>query len=344
MSMLLPPFELHEPTTVTEAVRLKAEHPQSDWVAGGTDLLPNYKWGLNAKPHVISLARVEELRALSPRRIGAMVRLIDLQRDGAMIEKVPVLPATAGLVASHLLRGMGTIGGNLLLDNRCFFYNQSYNWRHSIDFCLKADGDRCHVVPQKTTCYATFSADLPAPLIALGAEFELVSAKGSRRVPAADFYTGDGIERHVLKPDEMLAWAHLPEDAPAWRAAYQKMRTRDAWDFPELGIAAAVRFEEDKIAGLRLVANALETVPKVLDGLGEDLIGKDLTDETIRALAKEVEANVRPVRNTSLLPSYRKKMVRVYTERVLKQVRDGTPPRRFDFGHDGRNGPQGPPG
>lgn len=334
MSMLLPPFELHEPTTVKEAVGLKKEHPESDFVAGGTDLLPNYKWGLNAKPHVISLARIEELTTISPTELGAMARLVDVARDDALNEKVPVLPRTAKLVASALLRNSGTVGGNVMLDNRCFFFNQTYQWRRSIDFCLKADGDRCHVVPQKETCYATFSADLPGPLIALDASYELVSPNGTRTVKAREFYQGDGIERHVRKPDELLTRVTLPKDASTWTAAYQKLRTRDSWDFPELGIAAAVRFDGPKVDGFRLVANALEMTPKVLDEVGDDIVGGELTDEAIQRIATQVEDHVRPVRNTSLLPSYRKKMSRVYTERVLREIRDGTPPKRR-FGRNG---------
>ncbi len=328
MSMLLPPFELHEPSTIEEAVEARRRHPESDWVAGGTDLLPNYKWMLNTKPHVISLHRVEELRRVSPTRLGALATLRQISEDAALWSTVPVVPHTAALIASPLIRQSGTLGGNLLLENRCSFFNQSHVWRESIDFCLKADGKACHVVPQESKCYATFSADLPAPLIALGAEFELASPKGTRRVPAANFYHNDGIDRHGRRPDELLTFVHLPTSASGLSASYHKLRLRDSWDFPELGIAVALRLRDGRLEEFHLVANALEMAPKVLDHLGEQNIGKALTDRAIDDIATGVEQNVRPVKNTSLSPSYRKKMSRVFARRAILEAREGGTRRR----------------
>lgn len=323
MSMLLPPFELHEPRTIAEAVRMRTDFPQSDVLAGGTDLLPNYKWLLNAKPHVISLHGVEELRSLAPDRIGALVTLSELALHPAVRREHPVLGETAALIASPLIRNSGTVGGNLLLDNRCFFYNQSHVWRESINFCLKASGTACHVVPQEKLCYATFSADLPGPLIALGAEYELASSRGTRRVPARDFYLNDGIRRHDKEPDEILTFVHIPKSAKGLSAAYEKLRQRDSWDFPELGIACALRLERGVLREFHLVANALEMAPKVLDELGQPHLGKDFTDEAIQAIAARVEQSVRPVKNTSLSPSYRKRMSRVFATRALQRARNG---------------------
>jgi 4-hydroxybenzoyl-CoA reductase subunit beta len=317
MSMLLPPFHLHEPRTVAEAVRLKAEHPESDWVAGGTDLLPNYKWMLNTRPHVISLHKVDELRQADARRLGAVATLTRLSEDAQLWQALPVVAYTAGLIASPLIRNSGTLGGNLLLENRCFFFNQSYPWREGINFCLKASGTACHVVPQETKCYSTFSADLPAPLIALGAEFELASAGGTRRIPASRFYKNDGIDRHDKRPDELLTFVHLPQDATAFRASYQKLRQRDSWDFPELGVAVALKLEGDILTEFHLVANALECAPVVLDHLGDGYLDGPLTDEAVDKIAAQVEANVRPVKNTNLSPSYRKKMARVSAGRAI---------------------------
>jgi 4-hydroxybenzoyl-CoA reductase subunit beta len=321
MSMLLPAFQLHEPSTLREAVEVRAKHPESDFIAGGTDLLPNYKWQLNTRAHVISLHRIAELRTISPTRIGALATLNEIQQDAALRQKIPVIAHAAGLIASPLIRNSGTLGGNLMLENRCFFFNQSHPWRESIDFCLKASGTKCHVVPQESKCYATFSADLPAPLIALGAEFELAGPTGNRRVPAATFYKNDGIDRHAKRPDEILAFVHLPSEASQWRASYQKLRQRESWDFPELGIAAALRFAGKDLTGFRLVANALECAPKVLDQLGQSHLGRPLTDAAIDQIADQVEQNVRPVKNTNLSPSYRKRMSRVFAKRALLEAR-----------------------
>lgn len=321
MSMLLPPFELHEPTSVKAAVELKARYPDSDFVAGGTDLLPNYKWGLNTRKHVISLARIDEMRELSTTRLGALVTLTQIEKSGLLASSLPILPETARQIATPLLRNSATLGGNLMLENRCFFFNQTYLWRKSIDFCLKADGDQCHVVPQKEKCYATFSADMPAALMALGATMDLASARGVRTVGFAGVYNGpDGIHRMSKEPDEMVVGVTLPQDATQWRATYKKLRLRDSFDFPELGIAAAVRFQGGNVQGFRLVANALENVPVVLDDLGATLLGNPLGEESIVKIAKEAEQRVRPVKNTNLPPSYRKAMTRVYVERALREL------------------------
>lgn len=335
MSLLMPPFELHHPTSVKEAIQLKAEMPDADFVAGGTDLLPNYKWGLNVKRDVISLARVAELRELDAQRIGALVTLTQIEKSSLLGEKLPVLPATARQIATPLLRNAGTLGGNLMLENRCFFFNQTFFWRESKGFCKKADGDACLVVPQKEKCYATFSADMPAALIALGGSIDLAGARGERKVPLAAFYDcdaahaasrsgsprPDGIHRNQKRPDEMVTGVDLPKDASAWRATYKKLRLRDSFDFPELGVAAAIRWDGQNVGGFRLVANALETTPVVLDELGAGLVGKPLTDEAIARVAKDAEAAVRPVKNTYLPPSYRKAMTRVYVERALRELR-----------------------
>lgn len=343
MSMLLPRFELHEPETIEEAVALSKEfNGSSDWLAGGTDLLPNYKWGLNSKPHVISLHKIAALREATATRIGAFTRLVELERSHELKTKLPVIPATAALVASPLIRRSATVGGNLLLDNRCFYFNQSFHWRESKGFCLKADPEvplgrraldgetvasglpvttatKCLVVPNPTKCYATFSADLPAPLIAMDAEYELAGPEGVRRVPAVDFYTGDGIERNVKKPGELLTFVHIPEAAQGMRSAYEKLRLRDSWDFPELGVAASIRVADDgKLEAFKLVANALEMVPVVLDDLGASAIGSVLDDAGIKEIAKAAEGRVRPVRNTFYPPAYRKRMTRVFVERVLR--------------------------
>ena len=320
--MLLPPFELHEPRTVEEAARLKRELPDSDFVAGGTDLLPNYKWGLNARRHVISLARIPEMRELTAERIGALVTLSQIEKSGTLAQKLPVLPETARQIATPLIRNSGTLGGNLMLENRCYFFNQTFLWRSSIDFCLKADGTQCHVVPQKEKCYATFSADLPAALMVLGATMDLVGAEGARTLSLPEMYSGpDGIQRLARRPDEMVTGVGVPREAQRWRATYKKLRLRDTFDFPELGIAAAVRLEPDgRVAGFRLVANALETKPVVLDHLGDGLLGRPLAEEGIREVAKRAEDAVRPVKNTSLPPSYRKAMTRVYVERALREL------------------------
>ncbi|MCI4351301.1 MAG: FAD binding domain-containing protein, partial [Thermoplasmata archaeon] len=204
--MHLDPFELHRPTTVDETVKLAREFAgQSDYLAGGTDLLPNYKMHLNVRPHLIALDRVGELTGVSPERLGAMARLADVERDPEIRHAFPGVVAAVGEIATPLVRAGGTIGGNLLVETRCFFFNQSYFWRQSLGFCLKADGDKCHVVPQKEKCYATFSGDLAPALGVVEAELEVAGPDGRRRFPVLDMYdpNGDGIKRHRLGPGEL---------------------------------------------------------------------------------------------------------------------------------------------
>jgi len=320
--MHLDPFELHRPTTVEEAVALAQEHAgRFDFLAGGTDLLPNYKMHLNLKPHLVALEDVPELVGHSLERLGAMSRLADLERDAELARAWPGLADAVGEVATPLVRSSGTVGGNLLVETRCFFFNQSYFWRASLGFCLKADGDRCHVVPQKTTCYATFSGDLAPALLVADAEVELAGPGGRRTIPLEALYdrAGDGIRRLTLAPGELLVSVRLPARARGRRARYLKLRVRPAYDFPELGVAVAGRWSEDgRVDELRLAVGGAEPHPRRFDELTSRMEGRPLTDARRRDLGEEVARQVRPVHNTFLLPDYRKKMVSVYVRRALE--------------------------
>jgi 4-hydroxybenzoyl-CoA reductase subunit beta len=320
--MHLDPFELHRPTSVEETVGLARELAgRFDYLAGGTDLLPNYKMHLNLRPHLVALEDVGELGGHSVDRLGAMCRLADLERDAELARAWPVLADALGEVATPLVRASGTVGGNLLVETRCFFFNQSYFWRSSLGFCLKADGDRCHVVPQKTTCYATFSGDLAPALLACDAEVELAGPRGRRRIPLAGLYdlAGDGIRRLTLEPGELVVAVHLPGSARGRRGRYLKLRVRPAYDFPELGVAVAGRWSEDgRVQELRLAVGGAEPHPRRYDELTGPLVGERLDDAKRRALGEELARRVRPVHNTFLLPEYRKKMVAVYARRALE--------------------------
>ncbi len=325
--MHLDPFQLHQPETIEEALRLRGEHVGgSDYLAGGTDLLPNYKMHLNVRPHLIALGKVPELHGISLERIGAMVRLGDLERHREFVAAYPGVADALREIATPLVRASGTVGGNLLLETRCFFFNQSEFWRASLGYCLKADGDRCHVVPQKETCFATFSGDLAPALWVLDAEVEIAGPDGRRRLPFERLYDaeGDGIRRHRLAPGELLVAVHLPEEARTSTATYLKLRVRPSFDFPELGVAAAGRFEGGRVVRLRLALGGVETRPRRFDELTDALVGAPLGDDRIRAVAEEVTRRSRPVHNTFLAPEYRKRMIGVFVRRALTQVRDAT--------------------
>jgi 4-hydroxybenzoyl-CoA reductase subunit beta len=326
--MHLDPFELHRPTTVDETVRLARDLAgEFDYVAGGTDLLPNYKMHLNTKRHLVALEDVAELRGHSLDRLGAMTRLADLERDPEFLAAWPSIADAAREVATPLVRASGTVGGNLLLETRCFFFNQSYFWRASLGFCLKADGDRCHVVPQKEICYATFSGDLAPALMVVDAEVELAGPAGRRRVPVTELYpaAGDGIRRLTLGPGELLVAVHLPRSSRGLRGRYRKLRVRPAYDFPELGVAVAGRWDGGTVEHLRVAVGGAEPRPRVFDELTGPLIGQPLDEGAMRTLGDAVSRSVRPVHNTFLLPDYRRRMVAVFVRRALAEARGGAP-------------------
>lgn len=322
--MHIDPFELHRPGDVDDAVRMARELPGgADYLAGGTDLLPNYKMHLNVRPHVIALDGIPELRGRSASRLGAMERLEDVDRERAFAARWPAVAEAVREVATPLVRASGTVGGNLLVETRCFFFNQSHFWRESLGYCLKAEGDRCHVVPQKVRCYATFSGDLAPALMVHGAEVEVAGADGRRRFPVADLYDpgGDGIRRHRLSPGELIVAVHLPDAAPREWGAYRKLRVRPAFDFPELGVAVAARWDGPRLESLQIAAGGLETYPRRFEELTGPLEGTRPGETELRALATSVMAAVRPVHNTFLPPDYRKKMTGVYVRRLLEEAR-----------------------
>lgn len=319
--MILPPFTLHEPKTVEEAVALKAKWGRdADFVAGGTDLLCNYKYELNAKPHVISLGGIAELRTFDTTRIGAAAVLDDVLNDAGMTRDLPVIPATIKVISSHLLRQSGTVGGNLLVDTRCFWFNQSKFWRDSINGCLKSEGDACRVVWGAKECVAVYSGDLAPVLITLGASVTLAGPKGRRVVPLAAFYEHDGIKRHVLDEGEMLVEVRIPAEARTWKAAYRKLRTRESFDFPVLGVAVAAKVDGDVLLDAHVNLGAVHTTPLSRDEKISAFIGKRIDEAVAGEIGEAVAAGLVIHNNTAMTPNYRRKMVSVFTKRCFLDV------------------------
>ena len=321
--MRMPPFTLHTPNNLAKALALASEFNEFDWISGGTDLLPNYKWKLNPKPNVISLSKVEELTALSSTVIGAMVRIHDLANSG---DVHPLIRETAGTIASVMIRRSATVGGNICLDTRCYWFNQTEEWRRSIDWCHKCDCDTgadCRVIPNlNTLCVATYQADLAAAFIALDATIHLASASGARSMSFADFFELDGMTRNVLKPGELVTHVTLPEDATNWQGAYQKLRLRETWDFPEAGVAAAWKIEGGKLSDLRVATTGCESIPGDHSDLAKDALVEWVGKESVRALAEDIRKAVKPVSNTYFPPSYRRKMLRVLARRAMAPLED----------------------
>src|SRR2546421_3235672 len=246
----LPPFRYLAPGTIEQATRMLAqEGEQAMLVAGGTDLYPNMKRRQFTPPVVIGLRGIAALKRISGSpdqgmRVGAGVTLTTLAEHPVFLEHYAALATAAGSVSTPQLRNMGTIGGNLLLDTRCNYYNQTEFWRHSIGYCMKKDGDICLVAPGSPRCWAISSADSAPVLISLGAEVRLVSGRGERVLPVRELFRDDGMEPYTRERDEVLTEILLPP-ADGWRSVYLKLRRRGSFDFPILGVAVAVRFNDD---------------------------------------------------------------------------------------------------
>ncbi len=311
----LPPFEWLAPRSLDEAVRALAAAPDDTMLlGGGTDVLPNLKHGLHTPRRLIGLGKIDELGRIevgADVRLGAGVTIDRLAREPRVRAWYPALAAAAESIASPQLRRMGTLGGNLCLDTRCGFYNQTAFWRGALGHCLKAEGTVCHVVPAGRRCVAALSADTPAPLIAYQAELELRSVRGTRTLPLADFYAGDGVHHHQRAPDEIVVAVRLPAPAPGLRSSYLKLRTRQAIDFPLLSVAAVV-----SAVSVRVVVGALGPRPRqvrLADGVAA---ARPLTPASIDAIASAAAAQCHPLANLGDEP-WRAAMVAPTVRRAL---------------------------
>jgi len=322
--MRLPWFRYHAPRTAAEAARiLAAEGPDAMAIAGGTDLIPNMKRRQQVPATLVSLRQVDALRAMrngSGLTLGAGLPLAEVARAAPVRAHYAALAQAAGQVATPQLRNMATLGGNLCLDTRCNYYNQSYEWRKAIDFCLKKDGATCWVATASKRCVAVSSTDCAPALIALDARARLVSAAGEREVALADFYLNDGIDYLARRPDELLTEVRLPE-AAGWRSCYWKLRRRGAFDFPVLGVAAAVRVAADgTVTDARIVLGAVASRPVVAKG-ADALVGKRLTDEAIAEAATKVASRAKPLDNADFDVYWRKGVVGSFVGYALAELR-----------------------
>lgn len=322
----LPRFTYLEPGTLEEALRLHADAgPDTMFVAGGTDLYPNMKRRHQTPANVVALNAIPELARItgtsrSGMTIGATVTLADVGAHPVLREHYPAVAHAADVVSTPLLRNMGTMGGNLLLDTRCNYYNQTYEWRKAIDFCMKRDGEICWVAPSSPRCWAVQSSDGVPVAVALGAEVTLASVRGERRIPASALYHNDGIRYLTKSPDELLVAYHLPP-AGGWRASYRKLRRRSTFDFPVLGVAARVDLDGDgTVRDARVVLGAVASYPQEIPEAAAALIGSRLEDDVIAAAADAAWRPAKPMDNTDLTLSWRKEMVRVYVQRALSDL------------------------
>jgi 4-hydroxybenzoyl-CoA reductase subunit beta len=310
----LPQFTLLRPSTLGEAARLAAE-PQARLIAGGTGLIPNLRLGLGAPRTLVSLDALEELRRIESSqagwRIGAGVTLEELVSR----ERLPgALREAARSVAAPAHRSAATLGGNLCLDTRCVYYNQSEPWRRSNGYCLKFGGDTCHVAPQGKKCRAAYSGDLAPALLVLEARLE---TSGNALRPLRSLYNDDGAKHLALQPGEIVAAVHLP---PAkGRSGYAKLRSRGSIDFPLAGVAIAVSLVNGAIEELRVALTGTNSRPLLIEGT-EALVGKESGEATAAALAKLVQKQAGPMRTTLTASDYRRQGAMVLARRLFARL------------------------
>ena len=332
----LPEFEVVRPTTLADVIKARAAHPVSRLLGGGTDLIVNIRRGIEAPPTLIDVNGVSELRAVKADahgiEIGASVTLSELAQHPDVARHYPVVAQAAGFIAGPTHRNMGTVGGNLCLDTRCIFYNQSEWWRSANHHCLKTTGDICHVAPKsRGVCFATFSGDLAPALLTLGAEVDLAGPDGRRTLPLERLYIGyarqdqpvtetlgDGKYYLSLRPGELVT-AVRASNTPGLRSGYDKIRIRRSIEYPVCGVAVALRRERDTLADLRLAFTGTNPRPVLLSGTAE-LCGGPLDDRVFKGLDELVRDQIMSMKTTFTPGHYRRRVAGVLARRLVTRL------------------------
>jgi 4-hydroxybenzoyl-CoA reductase subunit beta len=314
---------LQRPETLAEAAAF-GRATGARLLAGGTDLLPNLRRGLEQPATLVDLSRVRELRDLhvdvdGTLTVGAGVTLATLASDACIARVLPALAEAAHAVAAATHRNVATLGGNLCQDTRCVFYNQSEWWRSANGFCLKRNGTRCHVAPQGEHCHAAFCSDLAAVLLACGAQVHVEASGGRRTLPLARLYQDDGAAHLLLAPGELLAAVTVPPLARGERVAFGKSRVRGGIDFPLASVAVAARIADGRIAGLRVAVSGTNSLPLLIEGTAA-LEGSAVDDTSTKKLRQLVQQQVQPMRSTVTPPQYRREAAAALAQRLLRQL------------------------
>lgn len=322
----MPEFTLHRPETAAEAVRLKTSDATSRYLAGGTDMIVNVRRGIEAPETMIDLTAIAAITEISEipggdggLRIGAGVKLSDLAAHADLRRDYPAIAQAAASVAGPTHRQYGTIGGNLCLDTRCLFYNQSQWWRESNNFCLKYKGDVCHVAPGGKRCFAAFSGDVAPAMLVHGAEVDLEGPNGARTIPLIDLYRDDGMDHLTLDADELLVSIRLPKPAAGSVSAYEKSRIRGSIDFPLAGCAVRVTMDGGKLADIAIALTAVNPSPHIVTGL-DDFVGKPLDDDALDKIREMVRSQAKPMLTTTVRPWYRRRVVGALARRLTAKL------------------------
>ena len=321
-------YQYHRPGTVDEAIALLVEHSGDVMpIAGGTDLVPNMKHKLFTPGHLVSLRGIDELRGIREDdagfTIGAATSLDEVARDARVLEVLPSLARACSLVSGPQLRRMGTIGGNVCLDTRCTYYNQTLFWRKALGYCLKKDGTACHVVKGGTRCVAAHSADTATALLPLEAELRIVGPEGERTTEITSFFTSDGVWNKRMEQGELLVSIRVPRPASSTRHSFQKLRARNSIDFPMLNLAARLDFgPEGVITDLQMAASAMGSYPRKLGKLDAIAVGNALTEQVVDELAEQAFRQCHPLDNIPVDAEWRRAMVPVLVRRALSEIAD----------------------
>jgi 4-hydroxybenzoyl-CoA reductase subunit beta len=322
---VLPRFQVLRPHTLAEALSfLSTAGGDARVLGGGTDLVPSLGQKLFEPECVVDLRLIPEIKGIRETdegtEIGALTCLREIENSSYLRENYSVLVEAARQVASPVIRNMGTIGGNICLDTRCLWYNQSLAWRKSCGFCIKKDGDLCHVAPGGRKCWAAFSGDTPPALLCLDAEIEIAGPSATRRIPLAEFYTGEGDTYRRLGRDEIVTRILLPRSSAGLRGVYRKLRIRGSIDYPLAGVAIAGRRSNRHVDDLRIGITALNPAPMLVKGI-PDILNRGMASDTLADQIAELTARTaKPLTTSALTPEYRRQMVRVFTQRALSEV------------------------
>ncbi|MFY9584879.1 MAG: FAD binding domain-containing protein [Candidatus Acidiferrales bacterium] len=336
--MSMPAARVARPKTIEEAVRILADGgPEAMIIAGGTDVVPNLQMRLFSPRVLVDIKPIRALQGITivakgAVRIGALTTLTEMVESPLVRSGYPVLASAASTIAGPLQRNMGTLGGNLCLETRCLWYNQSFFWRKALGGCLKKEGDICHVAPGGQRCWAAWSGDSAPALLTLDAEIEIAGPRGTRRLPLEKFYLNDGMNRIALARGEIVVAVHLPARTAGRRGLYHKLRIRDSIDYPLAGVAVTLDLDPSGVCReARLAIAAVNPAPLLVREAAEWLVGQKYSPELVERVAHAAIRTGKPLTTSASTPVYRRDMVRLFTRRALEEAWQGL------NGHPGRH-------